>query len=108
MIGNKTHITSQVLLSSNIVPITLNMIFNLLVYLDDLNAGYAFKCEVFFVLLQFYPQWRTVRFLGEYIYNRNEDQLNRAKEKYDIQVGTLEPFLESAFQVRKHYPSTSY
>ena len=75
---------------------------------DIYKKTYAFKFEVFFVLLQFYPQWRTVRFLGEYIYNRNEDQLNRAKEKYDIQVGALEPFLESAFQVRNRYPSTTY
>ena len=93
---------------TSLVPITINMIFNVLVYLDDLNGGYAFKAEILFVFVLFYPQWRTLRFLGEYLYNRNEDQLNRAKEKYDIQVGALEPFLESAFQVRKHYPSTTY
>ena len=93
---------------TSIVPITVNMIFNLLVFLDDLNGGYAFKAEILFVLVSFYPQWRTLRFLGEYLYNRNEDQLNRAKEKYDVQVSSLEPFLEAAFQVRKCYPSTDY
>ena len=81
------------------------MIFNIFVCFDDLNEGSAFRAEIIFVFILFYPQWRTIRFLVEYLYNGDEDQLNRAKEKFDVHVGALEPFMESAFQVRKRYPS---
>ena len=84
-----------------LVPITLNMMFNLSVFLEDLHGGNAFKAEMIFVFILFYPQWRTFRFLGQYLYNKDEGQLNRSKDKFDVQVGSLEPFLESAFQVRK-------
>ena len=83
------------------------MIFNIFVFLDDLNEGCVFKAEIVFVFILFYPQWRTLRFLGTYLYRRDEDQLNRAKEKFDVQVGSLEPFLEAAFQVREHFRLTA-
>ena len=86
---------------ATLVPITLNMMFNLSVFLEDLHEGNAFKVEMIFVFILFYPQWRTLRFLGQYLYNRDEAQLNKSKDKFDVQVGSLEPFLESAFQVRK-------
>ena len=90
---------------TSLVPIIVNMIFNVFVFFDDLNGGSAFRVEIMFVFILFYPQWRTIRFLVEYLYNGDENQLNRAKEKFDVHVGALEPFLESAFQVRKRYPS---
>ena len=84
---------------ASLVPILINMTFNVLVFLEDIKVGKTSRIEFIFVLALFYPQWKTIRFLAEYVYRRNEDQLNEAKQKFDNQVGALEPFLESAFQV---------
>ena len=86
---------------ASLVPIIINMLFNISVFVDDLNANQAYTAEVLFVFILFYPQWRTIWFLGTYIYNRDEFQLNRAKDNFDVQIGALEPFIESSFQVRK-------
>ena len=75
------------------------MTFHFLLFLDDVKSGKAFKSEIFFVLCQFYPQWRTLRFLFNYARDRNEDELNKAKDEFDINLGSIEPFMESAFQV---------
>lgn len=84
---------------ASLVPILINMIFNVLVFLDDIETGKTSKFEFIFVIALFYPQWKTLRFLTEYLYHKNEAKLNEEKEKFDNHVGSLEPFLESAFQV---------
>ena len=54
---------------------------------------------VHFVLFQFYPQWRTLRFLFNYLRDGNEEKFNKAKDEFDINLGSIEPFMESAYQV---------
>ena len=83
----------------SLVPIILNFIFHMLLFIDDLKFDRAYKPEVIFVFGQFYPQWKTIKFLFNYIKDKNETRFNEAKENFDTQVGSLEPFLESAVQV---------
>ena len=82
-----------------LAPVFLNMIFYSFVFYEDLNNGKASMMEIVFVPLLCYPQWKTVRILGAFIYNKNKEKLNEANNKFDSEVGTLEPFLESAIQV---------
>ena len=83
-----------------LVPIFLNMAFNIFVFFDDLRNGKVTSVEIVFVPLLFYPQWKTLRMLGAFINDRNEDKLNEALVKFSSEVGLLEAFLESAIQVR--------
>ena len=96
--GQKCHLLRQLGLVG-LAPILLNLIFNIHVFLEDIKLGKAWKMEFVFVFALFYPQWRTLHFLFEYLCDRNETNLNAAKDDYDKRIGTLEPFLESAFQV---------
>ena len=82
-----------------LVPIFLNMIFSIFVFFEDLNNGKATMIEIVFIPLMCYPQWKTLRILGTFIYNRNKDKLDEAINKFDSEVAPLEPFLESAMQV---------
>ena len=84
---------------TSIVPIILCMIFHLLLFVEDVKLNRAFKIEIVFVFCQFYPQWKTLKFLYSYLRDGNEEELNRSKDNFDIHVGSLEPFIESALQV---------
>ena len=86
---------------ASLVPILLNMFFNIIVFAEDYRSGNAMKFELLFVPLSFYPQWKTLKFLGMYLYDKNEAQLNMAKTQFDSRISGLEPFLEAAFQVSK-------
>ena len=46
-----------------------------------------------------YPQWKSIKILLAYFEHQNEEELQKDKEKFDRNLGTLEPFLESAVQV---------
>ena len=98
-LGGKTcHLLWQYGLAS-LVPILLNLIFNMIVFIEDVKSGKAYMLELITVLPCFYPQWKTIRFLVEYCFHRNEEQLYEAKDKFDQRLGSLESFLESAAQV---------
>ena len=75
----------------------------MLLFIDDLKFDRAYKPEVIFVFGQFYPQWKTIKFLYNYIKDKNETRFNEAKDHFDAQVGSLEPFLESAVQVGSRF-----
>ena len=83
----------------NVVPTALNLIFHMFIFFEDLKSGTAKLFEFVFVILFFYPQWKTIRFLTEYCFHKNETQLREDNNKYGMQFGQVEPFLESAFQV---------
>ena len=86
---------------ANVVPTALNLIFHMFIFVEDLKSGTAKLFEIVFVILFFYPQWRTIRFLAEYFFHKDETQLLEHKEKYSTTFGHVEPFLESAFQVSR-------
>ena len=68
----------------------------------------ASKYEILFVFIQFYPQWKTLRFLFSFIRNGSESLLNEAKDRFDKEIGSLEPFIESAFQVNTPFLISSF
>ena len=83
-----------------LIPTALNLIFHLFIFVEDLKSGSASKLEFLFVVLLFYPQWKTIRFLTEYCLNKDETQLKDAQCSFSEQFGHVEPFMESGFQVR--------
>ena len=83
-----------------LIPTTLNLMFHMFIFVEDLKSGSASKLECLFVILLFYPQWKTIRFLTAYLLNKDETQLKDAQCSYSEQFGHIEPFLESGFQVR--------
>ena len=84
---------------ASLVPCILNVVFHLLLFREDMKLDQASKYEILFVLIQFYPQWKAIRFLFNFIRNGSESLLNEAKDQFDKDIGSLEPFIESAFQV---------
>ena len=85
---------------ATLVPISINIFFNLLVYLEDLLLGSATKLELLFVPLACYPQVKCIKFLFRYLLYKDENRLEEDKKSYEDRLGSLEPFLEAAFQVR--------
>ena len=83
-----------------LIPTALNSIFHMYIFVEDLKSGSASKFEFLFVILLFYPQWKTIRFLTEYCFHKDAKQLKDAQCNHSEQFGHVEPFLESAFQVR--------
>ena len=83
-----------------LIPTALNLIFHMFIFVEDLKSGSASKLEFLFVVLLFYPQWKTIRFLTQYCLNKDETQLKDAQYNFSEQFGHVEPFLESGFQVR--------
>ena len=88
---------------ASLVPSILNVVFLLLLFREDMKLDQASKYEIIFVLIQFYPQWKALRFLFNFIRNGSESLLNEAKDHFDKDIGSLEPFIESAFQVNEPF-----
>ena len=87
---------------ANVVPTALNLMFHMFIFAEDFKSGATKLFEIVFVILLFYPQWRTIRFLAEYFFHKDETQLKDDKDKYSTTFGHVEPFLESAFQVSRY------
>ena len=52
---------------ASLVPIFLNIIFNMFLFLEDLKLGQSMKIEVIFVLLAIYPQIKCLQFLFQFL-----------------------------------------
>ena len=84
---------------ASLAPILINSIYNLLVYFEDLKAGNATKIDIIFVMIALYPQVKCLKFLLHFSLHKDEKKLDKDKADYENQLGSLEPFLESTFQV---------
>ena len=83
-----------------LIPIILNFFFNVMLFINDFGEGKAYVFESLPLILLFYPQYKTIKFLSQYLFiHRDEQLLNKEKEENDKTVAPLEPFLESCFQV---------
>ena len=98
--GGKTCGLLQIYGTAILIPILLNLSFNLVLFVNDFRNQKANMFEIVPLVLLFYPQYKTMKFLAQYLIHRDETVLNREKEENDRTVAQLEPFLESAFQVR--------
>ena len=84
---------------ASLVPILINIVFTLQVYLEDFKSGKATIAESVFVLLACYPQVKCLKFAIRYLFHKDVKKFDQDNNEYYDQLGSLEPFLESAFQV---------
>ena len=84
---------------ASLVPIVTNILFNMFVFIEDVKSGNAKEIELIFVVLACYPQTKCLKFLFQFLMHQDEKKLNIDKNNFDSGIGSLEPFLESAFQV---------
>ena len=84
---------------ASLVPILINIFYNILVYLEDVASGDATKWESIFLPFAFYPQAKCLKILFQYLIHKDGKRFQRETLSYDKRIGFLEPFLESAFQV---------
>ena len=84
---------------SSLVPILINIVFTLQVYLEDVKFGKATKVESVFVLLACYPQFKCLKFAIRYLFHKDVKKFDQDNNEHYDRLGSLEPFLESAFQV---------
>ena len=99
-IGGATCGLLQIYGKCILIPIILNFFFNVILFFNDYKEEKANLFESLPLILLFYPQYKTVKFLSQYLFiHRDENLLNKGKEENDKTVAPLEPFLESCFQV---------
>ena len=84
---------------ASLIPILINIVFTLQVYLEDYKSGKATKAESVSVLLACYPQVKCLKFAIRYLFHKDVKKFDQDNNEYYDQLGSLEPFLESAFQV---------
>ena len=81
------------------VPILINLLFSSVIFYIDLKSRVSTKYEVPFLVFLFYPQWRTLKILVKYFFDRNEEELTNQLDENEKQVSFIEPFCESGLQV---------
>ena len=97
--GGKTCGLLQIYGLSILIPILLNLSFNILLFVNDYRDQKANFFEIIPLVLLLYPQYKTIKFLAKYLVHRDENILNKETENHDRSVASLEPFLESCLQV---------
>ena len=86
--------------TSILIPIFLNLLFNVVLFFNDYKEKKSNIVEVLPLLCLVYPQYKTMKFLAQYLFiHRNEEILKKEKEENNRDVASLEPFLESCLQV---------
>ena len=84
------------------IPILINLLFSSVIFYIDLKCGVSTKYEVPFLVMLFYPQWRTIKILFNYFFHKNEEELTNQLDENDKQVSFIEPFCASGLQVSNH------
>ena len=82
------------------LPLILSLLFNVTSFYNEMKYGDATNYDILSIIVLFYPQWKSLKILARFIIDhRDEEQLNKDMSRFDKQIGSLEPFVESAFQV---------
>ena len=85
---------------SILIPVMFHSMFGLLLCYNDIRKGIASYFEIVFVIFSVYPQWKVIKLWIKYgVGNINEEQLYVEKNVLDGSVSSIEPFVESCFQV---------
>ena len=101
-IGGATCELLQIYGTCILIPILLNLSFNIVLFVNDFRKQKANLFEIIPLFLLFYPQYKTIKFLAQYLFDhRDENRLNEENEANNRTVAPLEPFLESCLQVRQ-------
>ena len=99
-VGGATCRILQIYGTSIVIPILLNFIFNIVLFVSDLRENKAMILEVVPLFLLFYPQYKSIKFLAQYIFTHHDENiLIEEKKENDKTVSSLEPYLESSLQV---------
>ena len=98
-LGGKNCQLIRVYSKTLMIPIAINLVFNALIFYHDIRTGSASKFEILFLILLFYPQWRTMKILMKYCRHKDEQKLEENIIENDRDVPLFEPFCESGFQV---------
>ena len=100
-VGGVTCRLLRIFGNSILIPIFLNLTFNMVMFVNDFRDQKANIFEVIPLVLLFYPQYKTMKFLTRFLFiHRDENLLKQERKENDCTVATLEPFLESCLQVR--------
>ena len=100
-VGGLTCRLLQIYGTSIMIPILLNLAFNTVLFVNDLKNQKANVLEVVPLIFLFYPQYKTLKFLAQYLFIHSDEKiLTQDKEENDRTVAPLEPFLESCLQVK--------
>ena len=81
------------------IPILINLLFCSVIFYLDLKSGVSTIYEVPFLILLFYPQWRTCKVLAKYFFHKSDEELKVQLDKNEKEVSFIEPFCESGLQV---------
>ena len=84
------------------IPILINLLFSSVIFYMDLKSGVSTKYEVLFLVLLFYPQWRTFKILVKYFFHKDDEELTNQLDENEKQVSFIEPFCESGLQVSQY------
>ena len=98
-LGGKNCQLLRVYSKAMMIPIAINLVFNSLIFYQDIRSGAASKFEILFLILLFYQQWRTAKILMKYFRHKDEQKLEEKIVENDRDVPLFEPFCESGFQV---------
>ena len=84
------------------IPITINTIFGLWHWYKDARQGESLYLEVVFALIGCYPQYKISKLLIRYACGSIHDQLFMDKKaRFEGEIASIEPFVESVWQVKE-------
>ena len=84
---------------SILVPILLNMAFQISTFHRDFKDKKVSGFEFLSVIILCYPQWRCIKTLVNFFYHKDETKLQTEKRTYERDLETLEAFTEAGIQV---------
>ena len=85
---------------SILIPVIIHSMFGLLLCYNDIKSRKSQYFEIIFALFSVYPQWKVIKMWIRFAKgNINEEQLIEEKNVLDGSVSSIEPFVESCFQV---------
>ena len=97
--GGKNCRLLRIYSGSMVLPIFINLFFSFVIFYMDLKSGVSTMFEIPFLILMFYPQWRTFKILVQYFFHKSHKELTNQLDENDKRVSFIEPFCESGLQV---------
>ena len=88
-----------------LVPIFLNWLFVLKVWLSDVKNGTTNRSTFIFGVTATYPIFLVAKYLCSW---KNKEQMDQQKERFEREVATAEGYLESILQVSEPLPITRH
>jgi hypothetical protein len=85
---------------SVLLLVLFHSLFGFFLFCDDIKREKASYFEAVFAFFSFYPQWKVIKLWLRYaVGNINAEQLREEKIVLGATISSIEPFVESCFQV---------